>query len=434
MQVTVSRVSPVEVELKVSLTKERVTTALAKAFATLGKQAQIRGFRKGKVPLPLLKQYFGDKVASDVAGQLVDETLGPAIEAQKLEPVTQPNVVPASALVENTEWSYTAKLEVRPEVKEVIFDGIALTRKVYTVGDTDVDHQIEHLRDAHANLKAPEPARPVKKGDLVTLDYDVTIDGAARDDLNMRNRTVEVGNGRLLSELDAGIPGMNVAEVKEILVHFDEKHTRDDLRNKTATLKVTVSEIREKVLPDLDDEFAKDTGHDSLAALKTKVRADLEKEATETTEAQLREDAVMALVEKNPVEVPPSLLNNAVSVLAREIAQQERMRGGEIDAEKIIAEAKTQAENRVRAGLLMGEMAKRNNLGVTDDDLNARIDEMAKETGKAAAKLRAEHREPRKREALANAVLEDKVLSLLLSKVKVTDVPADKPLHDHDHA
>ncbi|MEI8257131.1 MAG: trigger factor, partial [Deltaproteobacteria bacterium] len=348
--------------------------------------------------------------------------------------VTQPNVTPDVPVLADADWAYTAKLEVRPEVKDIVLDGIELKRTVYTIADSDVDHQIEHLRDQHSNLKAPEPARAVKKSDLVTLDYDVTIDGAAREDMNMRNRTVEVGNGRLLNELDAGIPGMNVGETKDIEVKFDEKHAREELRNKVAILKVTVSEIREKVLPDVDDEFAKDAGHESLAALKTKIRTDLEKESKEASESQLREDAVLALVEKNPVAVPPSLLNNAVSILAREIAQQDRMRGQTIDAEKIIVEAKTQAETRVRAGLILGEMAKQNSLTVTEDDLNARIDEMAKETGKAAAKLRAEHREPKKREALANAALEDKVMALLLSRVKVTDVPADKPLHDHDHA
>ena len=432
MQVTVSRVSPVEVELKISLPKDRVTSALAKAFVAVGKQAQIKGFRKGKVPLPLLKQYFGDRVANDVANQLVDETLNKAIAEHKLEPVTQPNVTPDTMLAENTDWAYTAKLEVRPEVKDIKLDGIDLKKKIFTVTDADVDHQIEHLREHHANLQAPEPARAVKKGDLVTLDYDVTIDGAAREDLNLRNRTVEVGNGKLLNELDAGIPGMNAGESKDINVSFDEKHAREDLRGKTATLKVTVTEIREKVLPAVDDEFAKDTGHDNLAALKAKVRADIEKEAKETTEMELREDAVNAIVEKNPVDVPPSLLNNAVSILAREIAQAERMRGAELDAEKIIAEAKTQAESRVRAGLLLGELAKQNSLTVTEDDLNARLEEMAKETNKAVAKLRAEHRDPKKREALANAVLEDKVMALLLSKVKVTEVPSDKPLHVHE--
>lgn len=433
MQVTVSRVSPVQVELKVSLPKEQVTTALAKAYRQLGQHAQIRGFRKGKVPLALLKQYFGDRVAAEVSGQLVEETLNRALVEQKLQPVVQPEVTPDQPVKEDAEWVYTAKLEVRPEVENIALDGIALERKVYEVTDADVDHQIEHLREQHSTLRTPEPLRAVQVGDVATVDYDVLIDGAPRDELAARNRSVEVGKGRLLKELDEGIPGMTVGQPKEIAVHFSDEHPREDLRGKDATLKVTVTELREKVMPDVDDEFAKDTGAESLAALKAKIRADLEKQGKDASEQQLREDAVNALVEKNPIAVPPSLVQNAVATIAREVVQQLRMSAAAIKPDEVVKMAQDQAEQRVRAGLLLAELARKHELTVTEDDLNARMDEMAKETGKAAARVRADHRDPRKREALANAVLEDKVLGLLLSKVTVKDVPAGKPVHDHDH-
>lgn len=433
MQVTASRVSPVEIGLKVSLPKERVTIALAKAYEALGKQAQIRGFRKGRVPLALLKKYFGERVDTDVARQLVKDSLDKAIAGQKVLAVGQPEITLDEPIVENSDWAYKVKLEVRPEIKDIVLDGIELKRTVYTVADGDVDHYIGHMRDEHSNLEAPEPLRPAQKGDLVTLDYDVTIAGAPRADLNTRNRTVEVGQGRLLDELDAGIPGMNVGETRDIAVTFNATHPRDDLRGKTATIRVTVSEIREKELPALDDEFAKDVGHENLAALRAKIRTDLETQMTETSDGQLREDAMLALVAKNPVVVPPSLVKSAVSMLAREIAQQHRVNGETLDAAHVIEEAKALAETRVRAGLVLSELAAQNHLEVSEEDLNNRIDAMAKATGKAAARLRAEHREPKLREALANAVLEDKVMSLLLSKVKITDVAAVMPTHDHDH-
>jgi trigger factor len=432
MQVTLSRLSPVQVELKVSLPKEKVTTALAKAYADLGRQAQIRGFRKGKVPLPLLKQYFGERVAAEVSGRLVEETLPHAIEQQKLEPVAQPRVDP-TRLDESADWTYTAHLEVRPEVGEIVLDDIALERHVYKIDDADVDHQIEHLREENATLRSPDPARPVKAADVVTLDYDVTVDGAPREELNARNRSVEVGKGKLLKELDAGLVGAEIAKPKPITVRFPDDHAREDLRGKDAVLTVTVSEIREKILPELDDEFAKDTGSESLAALKTKIRGDLERQGQETSDGRLREDAVNALVEKNPIAVPPSLVESAVNALSREIAQSLRLRGAPLDVESVIRAAREQAEKRVRAGLLLAELARKNNLDVNEADLNTRIDEMAKATGKAAAKIRADYRDPKRREALANAVLEDKVLALLMSKIKVTDVPSPNRLHDHDH-
>lgn len=429
MQTTVSRLSPVEVELEVKLPKEQVNSAISKAYNDLGKVAEVKGFRKGKVPLHILKQYYGARVINDVAAKLVDESLPKAIATEKLDPVVQPTLTKVDQLDEKIEaWSFTAKLEVRPDVSEVKLDGIELKRKVWTVADADLDKRIEQLREMHSSLRTPEPARAAGEGDQATIDYDVTIDGTEREDLKQRNRTVVVGKGRLLEELDKALAGMNVGESKDVEVTFPDTHPREDLREKKAVLKLKLNELRETVLPAVDDELAKDAGYESLADMKAKIRAKIEAEAKERSEHELREAAINALVEKNPIAVPPSLVKNAVGIVAREMVQYARVRNEAFDAEAIVKDATEQAESRVRAGLLLAEMARTNNLQVTDADLEARFEELAKETGKAVARVRAEHRDNDKRMALANAVLEDKVLSLLISKVKVEEIAATEPL------
>ena len=180
-------------------------------------------------------------------------------------------------------------------------------------------------------------------------------------------------------------------------------------------------ELREKVLPSFDDEFAKDAGKESLEAFRKELRDRLEKEAKEESEGKVREDLIMELAKKNPIAVPPSLVKNAAVLLAREVAQASRLAGAAFDAEEIVKTAQEQAEQRVRAGLLLAEIAQRNGLTVTEADLNARLEEMAAETGRHVARLRVEYREAKKREGLANAVLEDKVIALVLSKVTVKD-------------
>ncbi|MDP3276128.1 MAG: trigger factor [Deltaproteobacteria bacterium] len=428
MQTSVSRLSPVEVELKVELPKDKIQSALAKAYAELSKSAQVRGFRKGKVPLAILKQYYGARVATDVASRLVDESLPQAMVAEKLDPVVQPSLTKIDPLEESAAWSFTAKLEVRPEVTEIVLEGIKLERKIWTVTDEDVNKRLEVIRQKNSTLRTPEPARGAIAGDQATIDYDVAIEGENRDDLKQRNRTVEVGKGRLLEELDAALIGLALNEAKPVEVTFGEAHPREDLRNKKATLTVTLKELRETVLPTLDDELAKDEGSESLEALKAKIRGEVEKEAKDRSEHELREAAINALVEKNPIAVPPTLVKNAVGIVAREMVQYARIRNEAFDAEAIVKDATEQAESRVRAGLLLAEMARANTLTVTDADLETRLEEMSKETGKAVARLRAEHRDNEKRQALANAVLEDKVLSLLISKIEVTEVAATEPL------
>lgn len=429
MQTTVSRLSPVEVELEVKLPRELVNSAISKAYNDLGKVAEVKGFRKGKVPLHILKQYYGARVINDVAAKLVDDSLPKAITAEKLDPVVQPTLTKVDQLDEKVEaWSFTAKLEVRPDVTEVALEGIELTRKVWTVSDADIEKRISTLRELHSTLRTPEPARAAVEGDQATIDYDVTIDGTEREDLKQRNRTVVVGKGRLLEELDKALVGMNLGDSKDVEVTFPDTHPREDLRDKKAVLKLKLNELRETVLPAVDDELAKDAGYESLADMNAKIRAKAEGEAKERSEHELREAAINALVEKNPIAVPPSLVKNAVGIVAREMVQYARIRNEAFDAEAIVKDATEQAESRVRAGLLLAEMARTNNLQVTDADLEARFEELAKETNKAVARVRAEHRDNDKRVALANAVLEDKVLGLLISKVKVTEVAATEPL------
>ncbi len=433
MEVSVSRVSTVLLDLKVSLPKEQVRTAISKAYIELGRNAQIRGFRRGKVPPKLLRQFFGQKVAIEVSEQLVQDSLPKALESQKIDPIAPPTLKDIVPLDENNDWHYTAAVEVRPEIAEIKLDGISVTRLVHTFDDHDVEHQIDHLRDDHATLRTPEPPRAAQTTDLVTLDYDVTIDGAVREDLQTRARSVEVGRGKLLTELEAAIPGMSIGDQKDVTVTFAADHTREDLRGKTATLKVTIKDIRERVLPELDDEFAKDLGHDDLAALKVKVRADMESHGRETSARKLHDDLIDQLVEKNAVDVPPSLVENAVRSVAREMIQLLRMGGTDTKVEDLQKMAHEQAEKRIRAGLLLGALAEKNKLNVTDADIEAKLGEMAAQGGKNIAKLRADYRDGDKRRGLANSILEDKVMTLLVSKVTITDAPAPKHNHEHEH-
>lgn len=427
MQVTLSRISPVEVELKVQLPKERVLGALQKAYATLGRDAQIRGFRKGKAPLGVLKTYFGDRVAAEVSGQLIEETLSKAIADQKLSPVVDPKVnLVEGGVKEGSEFAYQAKLEVRPEVGEIVLEGISLTRELSSVAEAQIDEEIDRLRDRYATLRTPEPTRAVKAGDSATIDVVVSIDGTVREDMGSRGRTVEVGKNLLVKEIEEALPGMNVGDTKDVELKFPEEHGREELRGKTAQIKLTVNELREKVLPALDDDFAKDANYESFEAMKKSVRERLEKDAKAESDAKLREDVVLALADKNPLTVPPSLVTNAITMIAREMVQFARLNSESFDAEQIVKDAQEQAEKRVRAGLLLAELANRNNLTVTEADVSARYEQMAKETNKAVARIRAEHRDEKKREAILNSILEDKVLAHVLSKVQISDAKPEE--------
>ncbi|MBL8600644.1 MAG: trigger factor [Myxococcales bacterium] len=423
MQVNVSRVSPVEVSLRVSLPADRVSAALDRAYNEVGREAQLRGFRKGKVPRNVLKQVYGPQVTSDVLRRLIDETLPGAISAEKLEVIGQPRVEPEGDLADIANWVYTAHVEVRPEIAAIDLGKLALTRNLYPVAETALGEALERRRNENATLRTPESPRASVTTDSVTFDLKVSVDGAERAEFGAEGRTVEIGSGLLITELNDGLIGLEVGGKKDISVTFPETHARKELAGKTAVFHVTVTAIQEKVLPNLDDDFAKDLGEESLDGLKAKITAQLEQAAKERSDEELRNDAVEALVAQNPVSVPPSLVTQVLAQLQQEMVREARIRG--IAPEGISDELKSEAESRVKAGLLLTEIAKVNGIQVTDADLNARMEEIAKETGRAVQRVRVEYREPQKRDMLIGAVLEDKVVALVLSKAAVTEKTAE---------
>ncbi|MBI5512633.1 MAG: trigger factor [Deltaproteobacteria bacterium] len=430
MQVTVSRISAIEVSVQVLLPKGRVTTALDRAYGELNKRARVHGFRPGKVPRPVLKQIFGARVAEDVFRSLVNETLPEALRDKGLDPVTSPKVEPDGALSEAQDFSYTARVEVRPDVSNVDLSGLTLTRTVYQLTDHDVDEALALRREQNATSRVPEPARPAQAGDTVTVDYDLLVDGVDRPEFRSRGRTLEVGENGLLKDLNRGIIGMSVGETRELPVTFPEGFRQAELAGKSAVFRLTVNELREKVLPALDDEFAKDCGEDTLEALRLRLRGELEKSFGERSEMALRDAAVEALVKANPIHVPPSMVEQIAGQLRQEFIQSYTKRGIALPPD-LDAELRSEAEGRVRAGLLLGELARGSGITVTEEELTAELEKMAEETGRAIQRLRVEYRDPKKRELLMAGVLEDKVLKVLLSKATITDEA--RPTHDHTH-
>jgi trigger factor len=423
MQVTVSRVSPVEVSLRIALPRERVSNALDAAFNEIARKAQLPGFRKGKVPRPLIKQYWGGSVAEQVARKLVDETLVGALRDQNIDPINTPSIE-VDQLTGTTEWTYTARLEVRPEIGTLDLSGLQLTRTVYPVGEEAVEKALQSRRENAATLRTPDPMRAVAQDDTVTVNLTFRVDGQTLSEFASTGRAIEVGKGATFREIDAVLPGMNVGDSRDADVSFPDSHRMKLLAGKTATITVTVTALQETVLPDVDDEFAKDIGKESLADLRASLRLELEAAATERSNDEVHSAAVDALVKNNAVPVPPSLIDQAAAAIRQEFTRGFAMRNMTLPPE-LEASLRSDAEQRMRAGLLLTEFARVEGVQVTDADIEAHFETLSKETGKAVQRLRVEYREKAKRDQLVAQVLETKVLAVLLSKATITDKIAD---------
>jgi len=431
MQVSTKRVSPVMLELSVQVPADAVKSEIDKAYQSLARKARIRGFRPGKAPREVLARIYGPQVLGDVMNSLVQTTLPKALSEQNVVPITQPSVEPGKVDAKET-FSYVARFEVTPDVAEVKFEGFALTRPKAEVTDAMVDEQLESIRQQHATLKTPEPARPAKKGDVVTIDFTVAVDDKEVKDGGGQGVQLEVGAGQALPEIDAALEGKSAGDAFAVESKFGASHPRTDFRGKTGKFACTVTDVKERVLPALDDELAKDAGSfQTLVELRADVHTKLEKVVKDRAEMALAEQIVQKLNDENPLELPPSLVEQQARVLEQEVVQSARRLGQRVTQDQLAGmkdRIQADAEKKVRAGLLMAAIAKKLDMKVTEADIEKGLAELADESGKNIAKLRVEYRDKNKRDMLIGMILEDKILDHIESKSKITEGELPKPV------
>lgn len=424
MQVTVSRLSPVELELAVELPADVVRQEIDKAYATLSKKAHIKGYRPGKAPRSVLSKLFRAQVHGDVANTLVQTSLAKALTEQNVSPVSQPQVEVGEVDAQQA-FSFKARFEVSPDVEDVKWEGLELERSKAEVDDKDVDEQLEAIRLGMAKLKEPEPARPAKEGDVLTIDFTLSIDGKKVKDGGGEGIQLELGSKQVIKELDEALRGKSVGDDVDATTTFPEDHPRQDFRGKPGTFSVKITSLKEKELPALDDELAKDLGQfETLVELRADIHTRLEKAKKDQSEMALAEQIVQQLNDKNPIDVPSSLVEQQCRMMEQEAMMQARRMGQRITeaaAKELHERIHTDAEKKVRAGLLMAAIAKKLEIKVTDEDIENGLNELAEQSGKNVNKLRAEYRDKNRRDMLVGMILEDKILDLIEGKAKIKD-------------
>jgi trigger factor len=424
MQVTVQKLSPVLMEFDVEVDAARVTEELEKSFSAVARNAKIKGFRPGKAPRQVIAQVFGSRIASDVAQRLVDETFPKAVSEQKLQPVSAPAIEP-QRITADQPFAYKARFEVLPEIAEVVWEGLTAKRPKVEVTDEAIGQQIERIQRDHATLEPIPEGRATEAGDVVTIDFVVKAGTKVIPEAGTQGFQVELGAGRLLKEIDQAVTGKRVGDVVSVDVPMPKNHPHPKLKGKVATFEITVKDAKVRVLPAADDELAKDVGDfENLDALKAHIRAEIEKGLKEQSDNSVAEQLVSALVQKNEVSVPSSLVEQQMRITEQEILQRARM-GGNADARGLGDELRNQvrvdSEMKVKAGLLMAEIAKKSQIKIGDAEIEEALKELADQAGKPVAKVRAEYADAKRREMLIGMILENKVLDLIEAKATIED-------------
>ena len=421
MTSTLKNLGPVKAELSVEVSKEDVGKAMDKAYGQLSRTARVRGFRKGKAPRAVLRRMYGEALCAEVKGDLVADQFRAAIEEHNVLPISQPDI-DAGELREGEEYSFKVTFEVKPQLEEIKFDDITVERLRVTVEPEAIDNELKKLQSSLASVSDPAEPRPAKEGDLVLLQVKNWIDGDWREANPQGPNELVIGEGEAPKKLEDALIGMNIGEEK--VIDFGSESDLEEQRNR---IMVTISALKERTLPKIDDELAKDAGdHETLDDLKKDLEQKI-KEARERGEDQrVRMQLFDALRDKNPMELPPSLVNRHTAALQMQlfgsmgsIPQDEE---SQEQLKRITEGAEKAARNMVHQHLLMTEIARHQDLTVKPEEIDAEIESRAQMSGVPLPMIKAEMAKEGRREELSMQILEKKIFDFAKSLVKIEEV------------
>ena len=417
--------SPVVHRLEVEVAASRVERAYDRAYRELARSASVRGFRRGKVPRPVLERLYGASVSEQIEGALVSETLADAIEKSGLDPVGEPSVDAASPR-KGTEFRYTARVEVRPEVEVPDLEGLTATRPVVEVTDEEVERQLERLRVQSAPVIEEPEGTAAALEHIAVVDFVGRIDGEPFEGGSGRGVEFEIGSGRFVPGFEDQLIGAQAGEDREVCVTLPEDYPGEAVRGKEAVFAVHLAELKRRHIPALDDEFAKDLGDfDTLDALRERIGADFRAEREQNSRQALRHSLMDAVLERTSFDVPPGMVDRQ---LQHQLEMASRRLQGSVPDEALRSqldrwteEWRPRAEREVREGLVLRALARAQGIEASDVEVGARLDALASEQGVEAEKLQKAYEEAGVTEGIRAQLVDDKALEFLTSRAKVEE-------------
>ena len=419
------------VRVEAEVPAEEVERRIEQTAKALGRQLKIPGFRKGKVPPPVVVRRIGREAVLDEA---VRGSLGTwyvdAIDAAGIEPVGDPDLDLGDLPGEGQPLTFSIENGVRPEAQLGDYKGLDVPRREPEVDDAAIDAQVEELRERLARLETAEN-RAAQAGDFAVVDFTGTVDGEPVEGAEARDEMVEVGAGRLPDELDAALAGMKAGDEKAVDVAFPDDHRAEQLRGKSATFAVTVKEVKRKELPELDDEFAGDAaGFDTLDELRADVRSKLEEAETRAIDSEFREAALDAAVAQAKVDVPDALVESRArelweqlsTTMARQgITQEAYLRISGKTEEQLVEEAKPDADRALRREAVLAAVVEAEGIEPGDDELLEAVAHSAEHEETTPEKLLARLSEAGRLDALRRDLAARQAVDLLAESAKPID-------------
>ncbi|HEB88196.1 MAG TPA: trigger factor [Deltaproteobacteria bacterium] len=428
LRVETNEITPVIHELSVEVDAGDVNAAFAEVVKQLRKGARVKGFRPGKVPTHVIKQMYGASLGEEIERSLVAKTLPRAIEQAGLRPVVEPQIE-AELPVEGKAFRYKARIEVKPEVELPDLEMLSGVRPSVEVDEDEVLSELESLRERQ-EIWVEEPEETLaENGHQVTIDFVGSIDGVTFEGGSAEGVELELGSGRMIPGFEEQLVGARSGEERDLEVSFPEDYGNAELAGKAAVFASTVTAIKRRELPELDDDFAKDLGDfETLDEVRQKIREGLEARRREASDRELHRSLLDDLVTRTSFEVPPTMVERQLENQIQQFEQQMKGRVPEEDLRARLAQMREEgweaAKRRVQEALLLEAVAARAGLEASEEEIDARLDEMAAAQGVDPKMMRDMAAAQGWRPAVAAEIVDRKALDHLVEHARISEIEA----------
>ncbi len=430
MKINIENIGSIRKKIRVSLPSEQVEEKRNSVFREIMGGVNIKGFRKGKVPRHLVESMYGKEVDQETASNLVSETLSEVLSERSLVPLTRPDITEMDEVKIGEEFTYSAEFEVMPEFELSTYSSIPVKKTVLKVTEEDIDDEINKIRERSAHSKPIEEDRPAREGDYVYVDYKGTFEeGGTIDDLNKQNVRFLLGEKQFSPEFEENLLGKKIGEETEFSVSYPEDFLIPEAAGKTVKFSVKVNDIHYRIVPELNDDFAKDLGLENIAELRKDIKQQFERINENEQLSSMRKQIVDNLLLNNQFDIPPSLLEmEQENLKSRFISDMKREGVSEPEiGEDLVPKFAEKATESLRTSIILSRIAKEENVKVTRKHINEHIEDLANSYNIPLDQVHKAYEQQGDIEQLniESKLKTQRVLDLLLEKAEVEEVVPD---------
>jgi len=421
MQVSVETTEGLKRRMKVQVPSERVEREVESRLRDLRGRVRLDGFRPGKVPLKVVQKRYGPQVRGEVLDEVVRSTYAEALEQESLRPAGAPQIEPLQTEA-GQDLEYQAEFEVMPSIEVQGVEDIAIERPAVDTGDADIDRILERLRKQHAEFTEVE--RPAADGDRVTIDFEGTVDGEPFDGNQGEDVPVPLGEGQMPEAFEAELVGLAAGDEKTVAYTFPDAFPDEKIAGREAQFAVKVKKVEAAELPPADDAFAERLGIEGgLEQLRERIRESLERERDQAVRARVKNQVMEGLLERNPIDLPQSLVDSEIEQLREQTRERMRQAGQDDDAELPAGRFEEEARRRVALGLLVNELVRANGIELDRGRVQEALQRVAAGYEQPEQIMQYYLQNQELMQSLQLQVMEDQVVDWVVERAQVTDKP-----------